>query len=189
MENKREQDKRDDLVRRARRDREALGLLYDFYYPRIYRYCVRRLFHSETAEDVTSEVFLTMAREVRTFRGGTEMEFRHWLYAIATNQCNALVRKTLRREQLLAEAVQARQVGVRETTPDQQEFDWPVLYQGLLQLKPKQQTIITLRYFEKLTHNEIAAILDLKPTTVRVRCLRALGRLRTILLKIGIGDD
>ena len=37
----------DDLVARARGDRSAFAALYDRYYPRILRYCLRRLFVRE----------------------------------------------------------------------------------------------------------------------------------------------
>jgi DNA-directed RNA polymerase specialized sigma24 family protein len=39
----------DELVARARTDRAALGALYDRYYPRVARYCLRRLFDRATA--------------------------------------------------------------------------------------------------------------------------------------------
>ena len=51
----------DDLVRRARMDVNALGELYDLYYPRIFRYCVYQVFTRETAEDLTSEIFFAVA--------------------------------------------------------------------------------------------------------------------------------
>jgi len=52
----------DDLVLRARTDADALGRLYDLYYERIFHFCLSRLFYKEAAEDVTSIVFLTVAR-------------------------------------------------------------------------------------------------------------------------------
>ena len=76
----------DDMVLRARSDAEALGKLYERSYDRVFRYCVRRLFLKEMAEDVTAAVFLHVAERVRDFRGTSEREFRNWLYAIATNE-------------------------------------------------------------------------------------------------------
>jgi len=45
-------------------------------------------------------------------------------------------------------------------------------------LSDKDQTIIVLRFFEKLKHQEIAEILQKKEGTVKVRLHRALNRLR-----------
>jgi len=39
----------DQLVRQARTDSQALGILYDLYYERIFRFCVYRLFAREAA--------------------------------------------------------------------------------------------------------------------------------------------
>lgn len=54
----------DELVLRARTDAGAVGQLYELYYERIFRFCVHRLFCKESAEDVTSTVFLEMARRI-----------------------------------------------------------------------------------------------------------------------------
>ena len=92
----------DDIVVRACVEAEALSQLYELYYERIFRFCVHRLFSKEIAEDITSTIFLEVARRIRHFRGRTEQDFRGWLYAIATNQANAYIRKTSRRKRLLA---------------------------------------------------------------------------------------
>ncbi len=57
----------DGLVFRAHTDADALGQLYDMYYERIFRFCVHRLFAKEAAEDITSTVFLEVARRIRNF--------------------------------------------------------------------------------------------------------------------------
>ena len=77
------------------------GQLYELYYDRIFRFCVHRLFNRTTAEDVTSSVFLTVARTMRDFKGRTEQDFRSWIYTIAANQANAHIRKTVRRKRLM----------------------------------------------------------------------------------------
>ncbi len=65
----------DDLVLEARTQANALGRLYELYYERIFRFCVHRLFNKEIAEDVTSTVFLEVARGIRTFKGRTVQDF------------------------------------------------------------------------------------------------------------------
>ena len=180
----------DDLVIRARTDREAFGRLCDLYYPDVFRYCLRRLFVRAVAEDVTSEVFLRVATHVRDFPGTTEEDFRRWLYRVATNEVNAYVRRTRRRRELLESAARTGAVRVVDTTDsaDRQldAFDWPTLYQAILGLKPRQQTIITLRFFEQMSHEEIAGVLNLRAATVRVALSRALERLRR---RLGVGSE
>ena len=167
----------DDLILRARTDADALGRLYELYYERIFRFCVHRLFIKEVAEDVTSTVFLEVARRIRTFEGRTEQDFRNWLYRIAANQANAYIRRTSRRKQLLAGAAAMTASGA-ESTDHSRELDWPQLYAAILKLKPEHQTIITLRFFENLEFEQIGRILNAREATVRVMLHRILTKLR-----------
>ena len=169
----------DDLVVRARTQADALGRLYETYYEPIFRFCVHRLFVREIAEDVTSTVFLDVARGIRRFDGETLQDFQNWLYAIAANQANAYIRKTSRRRKLLAEA--ARSMKSVKSSEQDQEPDWPRLYAAIMKLKPQYQTIVTLRFFENLPYEQIAEILNIKESTLRVTVHRILNDLRNYL--------
>jgi RNA polymerase sigma-70 factor (ECF subfamily) len=170
----------DDLVVLAKTQAGALGKLYELYYDRIFRFCVHRLFNRSTAEDVTSSVFLTVARMMREFKGCTEQDFRCWLYAIAANQANAHIRKTVRRKRLLESAVAHRRAEESEAG-EWSSLDWPTLYAAIQQLAPEHQTILTLRYFENLDFDEIGRVLHARPATVRVTLHRTLRRLQKAL--------
>jgi len=167
----------DNLVIRARTDSEALGRLYDRYYQRIYRFCLYRLFHRETAEDVTSLTFVTVAREIHGFNGKTEADFCNWLYGIAANCANSYIRKAVRRKKLFLKLP----VQVAQKTNCSNQFDWPRLYQAISGLKPKHQTIVTLRFFENMDFNQIGKITNTRPGTVRVTLYRILQKLRADL--------
>ena len=178
----------DDFVLRAGVEAEALGQLYELYYERIFRFCVHRLFSKEAAEDVTSTVFLEIARGIRSFGGQTEQDFRNWLYAIAANQANAYIRKASRRKKLLAEAAGSMRVAATDSTDNASELDWPRLYAAILKLKPEHQTIITLRFFENLEFEQIAKILNARPATLRVTLHRILTKLRNHLQTVLDGE-
>ena len=61
------------LVERARaNDREALAGLYDRFRDRVARFATGRLGDAEKAEDVTSETFEAMLRNLRSYRLGTD---------------------------------------------------------------------------------------------------------------------
>jgi RNA polymerase sigma-70 factor (ECF subfamily) len=170
----------DDLVLRAHTDVEALGQLYELYYERIFRFCVHRLFSKEVAEDVTSTVFLAVARSIRTFPGRTEEDFHNWLYVIASNNANAYIRKISRRKQLFEKAISTR-VASANNDRNPQNLNWPRLYAAILKLKPKHQTIITLRFFENLESKQIAKIINVREETVRITLHRILKKLRNYL--------
>jgi RNA polymerase sigma-70 factor (ECF subfamily) len=170
----------DELVVLAKTQAAALGKLYELYYDRIFRFCVHRLFNRATAEDVTSSVFLTVARTIRQFQGRTEQDFRSWIYTIAANQANAHIRKSMRRRRLMENVVVHR----RSDGPEVGEWsrlDWPTLYAAIQQLKPEHQTILTLRYFENMDYDEIGQVVDARPATIRVTLHRTLRRLQEVL--------
>jgi RNA polymerase sigma factor (sigma-70 family) len=58
------------------------------------------------------------------------------------------------------------------------EPDWPRLYAAIHNLKPRHQTIVTLRFFENLSYEQIAQIVNVKETTVRVTLHIILNQLR-----------
>ncbi len=168
----------DDLVRRAKADAEALGRLYELYYEPIFRFCVHRLFDKQAAEDLTSTIFLEMARGIRRFEGQSEADFRRWIYAIAVNQTNAYVRKSSRRRKLFERAAALRTKRPCEEADEAVQIDWPTLYAGIVKLRPEHQTIVTLRFFENLSYDEIAQIMDIAAATLRVTVHRILKELR-----------
>ncbi len=168
----------DELVRRVQTDREAFAALYDRYYPRILSYCSRRLGSQSVGEDLTSDVFLAAATKIDTFRGESEGEFSQWLYTIATNRINEYLRSFERRGRLLESAALSKRIGSTETRDSVDHLDWQAVSEALLELEPRDQTLISLRFMQDLPHEQIAAILKLKPGTVRVALSRALKKLR-----------
>jgi RNA polymerase sigma-70 factor (ECF subfamily) len=156
------------------------------YYEPVFRFCVHRLFNKEIAEDVTSAVFLEVARSIRRFRGRTVKDFRNWLYAIAANQANAYIRKTSRRKKLLREAARSMTASVTGSADNSPQ--WPRLYAAILKLKPQHQTIVTLRFFENLGYEQIARILNIKEATLRVTLHRILNELRNHLQTFQNGE-
>jgi RNA polymerase sigma-70 factor (ECF subfamily) len=180
----------DDLVELAKTQAAAMGRLYELYYDRIFRFCVHRLFNRATAEDVTSTVFLTVARMMQGFKGQTEQDFRAWIYTIAANQANAYIRKTSRRKRLMESVVAHRRADEEDSGEGEwSSLDWPTLYAAIQQLKPEHQTILTLRFFENMDYDEIGRVVETRPATVRVTLHRVLRRLQDELRSDLGGDE
>ncbi len=172
----------DSLVVRARRDREAFAVLYNRYYPRVFRYCLRRLFIRDVAEDATSEIFLQVAAHLPSFAGTTETDFRRWAFRIAGNAVNAHLRQTRRRQELWEAAAQSRHLPARDSDASSatalELLDWPAVYQAILELSDREQAILTLRYFADLSHDEIAGAVGIRTGAVRTALSRILHGLR-----------
>ena len=175
-------DENSGLVIQACSDKAAFVQLYHRHYDVIFRYCVHRLFDRTAAEDVTSEVFLKMVENFYSFRG-TEEQFSCWLYRIATNAVNQYLRRMNRRNRLFRAACEKSNEVVADCEESPEKLI--LLKEGVLALKPRYQTIITLRFFENLKMNDIAEILGSSPGTVRSQLTRALVKLRA---KMSIGE-
>ena len=169
----------DALIREASSDRAAFAQLYRLHYDKVFRYCARRLFNRHTAEDVTAIVFFKAMRTIPSFKGNSR-DFRNWLYRIATNAVNDHVRTAKRRADAIRNIALVRGSDHSRDSKSNCELQEEILpvKQALLSLKPKQQTVITLRFFEKLKLNEIAEILGQNPATTRSQLSRALHSLK-----------
>jgi len=131
---------------------------------------------------VVSEVFLLVASHLREFTGRTETDFRRWLFRIATNAVSAHLRQTLRRQELWEAAARSRhwdRSGDSHSSPAEQDrLDWPTVYQALLELDERDQSIVMLRFFGGCSHEEIATIVNATAGAVRTALSRTLSRLR-----------
>jgi len=163
------------LIARACSDRAAFVQLYRSHYDAVFRYCVHRLFERQAAEDVTSKVFLKVVENIHSFKG-TERQFSNWLYRIATNAVNNYLRKAARRNRLLKLA--REQTNSQAADCGESAEKLALLREAVFTLRPRYQTIITLRFFENLKLTEIAEVLGSGPGTVRSQLARALANLR-----------
>jgi RNA polymerase sigma-70 factor (ECF subfamily) len=167
------------LIQRACSEPNAFAELYLLHYKDVFYYCVRRLFDRHSAEDVTSTVFFKVMHNLGSF-DGRATDFRSWLFRIATNAVNDHLRSAKRRADVAEKAVintRAKSVFVIDCDEELLEKK-ALLKQALLTLKPKYQTVITLRFFENMKLTEIAACLGKKPSTVRSWLQRATVKLR-----------
>ena len=80
------------LIEAAKREPDALSVLYRRHYPTIFRFVSRRVSTTNDVHDIVSDVFLTMVRMLPRFRW-TGAPLQAWLFRIATSQINRWVRK------------------------------------------------------------------------------------------------
>jgi RNA polymerase sigma-70 factor, ECF subfamily len=149
------------------------------HFPPVYRFIARRV-GPALAEDLAAETFATAYRRRASFDPG-RASLRSWLYGIATN----LVRNHWRAEQHLL-ALDARLVPEVEVSGSAEAVDdrvtaamlAPRLASGLARLTREQRDVLLLCVWAELSHEEIAAVLEIAPGTVRSRLSRARAALR-----------
>jgi RNA polymerase sigma-70 factor (ECF subfamily) len=178
----------DILIKRAGSDPDAFARLYRLHYDSVFRYCARRLFNRQSAEDVTSTVFFKAINAIKSFKGNSK-DFRNWLYRIATNAANDHLRSAVKRKEAIRIVSDNIRSGRHVIASDDLTDKKLILKQALLSLKPKYQTVIALRYFENMKLTEIAEVLDQKPATIRSIRSRALSKLRKKLKAAAIDNE
>ena len=172
----------DVLIHEACSDGAAFAELYRMHYENVFGYCCRRLFNRDAAEDVTSTVFFRVMKKIHLFEGNSK-DFRNWVYTISTNAVNDYLRADKKRSdviKLVAREHVSDHVSDSGSDNEIEEVNLKVK-RALLKLKPKYQTVITLRFFEKLKLTEIAEVLGKNPATIRSQLSRALSKLRKTL--------
>ena len=164
----------------------AFSALFRRHYDEIFRYCARRLPNRDIAEDVTSQVFLKMVTSFDTFVGN-ETAFGCWLFRIACNEINSYFRSMGRQNKALEKLQQNSSDATAEsddcTPDDENQAKLDFLRAAIGTLKPGYQNILTLRFFEGLTSEQIAEILGINPATVRSRLSRSLKHLKKLYRK------
>ena len=65
---------------------EHFDLLYAAYFPRVYRFALKRLRDTGEAEDVTQEVFMTLLSALKSYKGDSSLIV--WIFGITRNKVN-----------------------------------------------------------------------------------------------------
>lgn len=166
-----------DLIQRAQQgDKAAVSALYSAYVQAVYRYVRYRVDADATAEDITSEVFLRMVRELPRFRY-TGAPLSAWLYRIARNCITDHYRKHDRApHETISDDVPHNAADPLDAMTRAEEH--AQLQRALHTLPPDYQNVLILRFINNVSHAEIASILGKTEAAARVlqhRALKALG--------------
>lgn len=164
------------MVRDARAgDTDALGQLYDTYRDRVARFATGRLGDAEKAEDVTSETFEAVLRNLGAYRPGTD--FEAWLFTIAHRRVTDVFRRrSRRREVALDETVQAAVGGPEEAVLAAERR--AEVAGAFRRLRADQQEVLALRVLGGLSATQVGEVLGKSEGAVRVAQHRALRSLR-----------
>lgn len=71
--------------------REHFDLLYETYFPRVFRFALKRLGDPGEAEDVAQEVFMTLLTALASYQGQSSLLV--WIFGITRNKVNRRFRK------------------------------------------------------------------------------------------------
>jgi RNA polymerase sigma-70 factor (ECF subfamily) len=155
---------------------EAFGQLYDAYMERIYRFVYFRVEDQQTAEDITSQVFLKAWSNLDRFQF-SRTPYLAWLYTIAHNA--VIDHYRTRKVTTALDDVQLSQPDHSELVEN--EIDLTVemrsVKTALQSLTDDQQKVLTLKFIEGMSNNEIARHLGKREGAIRALQMRGLQAL------------
>lgn len=162
-----------DLVERFQDgDPLAFAELYERYFDRLARFCRRRVFDRDVAEELAQEAFYRALRAMPTFGG--ERRFYPWLTVVAGRLCVDHGRARARvepRPEIDAGSVPGADAPVVERAA------LDLLDSALTRVKPRHREVLTLRD-EGLSYQAIGERIDAPVTTVETLLHRARKALR-----------
>ena len=160
------------------------GGLFETYHDRIYRYVLRMVKNPAEAEDLTQDTFL------RAYRGGDSLRdpeaVRGWLYRIATHVCLDRLRQRHPLVSLDSEKGEDRVKPPVSESPSPLDLwerkETSACVQRCLDFLPdKYRAVILLHEAHSLTAPEIAALLGVTLTTVKIRLHRGRRKLQQVM--------
>jgi len=157
------------LIEAAQQSNQAaFGELYDHYLTKVYRR-VCALVPESDVEDVTQEIFISVARSIASFRGGST--FSTWLYRIVKRRVADFYRK---RERQVEQVDLEKASQTPGKNPLENAADQLLLQQALRALPESHREIILLRLAEGLPFQEVADRLGIKLGAAKLRFYRAI---------------
>ena len=149
--------------------------LYEQYFEKIYRFIYYKTHHRQTAEDLTSQVFIKTLENIGRFNPRQGL-FSSWLYRIARNKVIDYYRTEKKKFDITGfwDLKSKEKIDVDLENKEKLEQ----VKQYLNKLKPEQREIIVMRIWDGLSYQEIAEIIDKKEANCKMIFSRTMKKLR-----------
>jgi RNA polymerase sigma-70 factor (ECF subfamily) len=160
-------------------------LLIERWQKPLYNFTLRFMSSEEEARDACQDTFVNAYRNLSKFK--KESKFSSWLFKIAINRCNTLLRKRKRWRMFFDPVPDAAQFAdtvleeknIEQTAEREQIFRR--MRRAISQLPEEQKTVLLLKEYEGMKFHEISEMLDCPLSTVKSRMYYALDGLRKAL--------
>jgi len=172
------------LVEQAKAgDSQAFGQLYDAAVDRVYRFVFFRVNDVQTAEDLTSLVFVKAWENLRRYQ--PRGPFLAWLYSIARNT----VIDHYRTHKQTVSLDEAAPLAAPNAKPDEVvdlHFEMKRLQAAMQHLTAEQREVLTLKFIAEYDTAQIARHMRKSEGAIRALQMRALQALARVMKSDGI---
>ncbi len=165
-------------------DKAAYGELMNLHYRTVEKFAYQCGVHLDDIPDVTQEVFIKLYRFLHQFK---QERFTTWLYKVTLNTARDYYRKESRERDKQEKTIDNKHYTVQNSAESQVllfEEDQE-LHNAILKLDEKYRIPLILFYFQDLSYQQIADVLNITLSTVKTRLHRAKDSLKKIINKNG----
>jgi len=155
-------------------DREAFRFLVEGYQSQAVGHALAILGSREDALDATQEAFVDAFQSLKKF--DLSRRFYPWFYVLLRNRCYKLIAKRRETENIETAEILAPREGVSEE-------ERIALERALGSLSREEREIVTLKYLDGFSYDEIAGLLEIPRGTVMSRLFYARKQLQAKLTK------
>ena len=151
---------------------------YEGNIDRLVAICYRYVGERQTAEDLAHEAFLKAIERADTYRATGP--FDAWLTRITVNRCISYLRTR-------PETVPLEEERTPTPTDQEDELNWQTefskeeLLETIQQLSERQRIVFNLHAIDRVSHQQIADLMDISVTNSKQLFLRARTRLQQLL--------
>ncbi|MEJ5993901.1 sigma-70 family RNA polymerase sigma factor [Pedobacter sp. Du54] len=157
---------------------KAQRSLFDLYYTTMLNVCIRYVKAQTEAEDLLSQGFTKVFKNMGSFHYEHEPGFRGWIKKIMVNECLMFLRK--KNNFYLVPLTEADELTVEDVQLE--HIDAHYIYQCIAELPVGYRTVLNLYIIEGYSHAEIGVLLNIKEATSRSQLNKAKEALKHKLL-------
>ena len=157
-------------------DLDKAAVLYERYKRPLMGYFYRSSVNRDTAEDLMQQVFYRTIHYRKSFTEG--YVFKPWIYRIARNVLQDFIQKN---RNVFSGLDEKMEVEEEKAYDQEQEYQ---LKRALEKLPHEYREVILMSRYEELKYDEIAEILQISVSLVKVRVHRGLKILREIYFQM-----
>lgn len=159
----------------SNKNQQQFELLYKQCYPMVWQMCLGYVKGDKSlANDLSQEVFINIWKALEKFREASS--YKTWIYRITVNTCLQYLRKEKNKVRLNLDRIENTLKEEPETKKDENH----ALYSAIGQLNEIDRLIIMM-VLDEQEYADIADIIGINPTNLRVKIHRIKKRLKKIM--------
>jgi RNA polymerase sigma-70 factor, ECF subfamily len=164
-------------------DEDAIVTIYRSYFDPVYQFCRLRVGDDQTAQDLTSEVFIRFIKALKR-ETAPHTSLRGWIFRVTRNLIYDYYGQD---KELPVETLDQWLIAQTDTDPEVrvlQTMQVERARRAIGMLSPAQQEVLMLRFDQQLSLQETADLMNRQPNAIKALQFRAVNTLRQILLQM-----